>query len=266
MEKYVQVDGLRTRYLEEGHGPAVVLLHGASLGSSAEVWEELLPPLARAGFRAIAYDQPGFGLSDRPPSYTVSYRTAFILKFLDALRLERATLVGHSQAGSMAARVALEHPDRVERLVIVAAGSVLPPLGEGGAGEGQEGGDAEPTLEDTRKLLEANLFNKSLITPEVVAKRHRMSVGANFQSFCERRKVREPQKDAVPIWKRLGEIRVPLMMVYGTHDRGSAAKRCALLKEQQPKLRIEIVENAAHLLMWDAKEVFLEKLLGFARG
>lgn len=270
MEKSIQVDGLKIRYLEEGAGPAVILLHGASLGSSADVYEATLPSLARGGVRGIAYDQPGFGLSDRPRDYTVAYRTAFIVKLMDALGIQRASLIGHSQAGGMVVRVALENPQRVDRIVVVASGSLLPTLpdqgGKAGAGEGQEGGDRPPTPEDTRKLLEGNLFNKSLITPEVLEKRHRLSIGPNLQSFLERSKAREPQKDTVPLWQRLKEVPVPLLLLYGTHDRGSAAKRCALLKQKEPELRIELIENAAHLLMWDARETFNEKVVQFLSG
>lgn len=267
MEKSVLVDSLRIRYLEEGAGRPVIFLHGASLGSSADVYEETLPAFARAGLRAIAYDQPGFGLSDRPKDYTVSYRTGFILKFMDALGIERASLVGHSQAGGMVVRVALDHPRRADSVVVVASGSLLPRLpdqsGGTGAAEGQEGGDSPPTLDDTRKLLEGNLFNKSLITPAVLEKRHRMSTGKNFESFVERSKAREPQRDTAPLWQRLTEVSVPLFLLYGTHDRGSAAKRCALLKEKEPGLKIELIDNAAHLLMCDAREAFNRKVSDF---
>ena len=75
-DKFVQIDGLKTRYIEDGAGPAVILLHGASLGSSADVFERNLKPLAAAGVRAIAYDQPGFGLTDNPSDYSVAYRTS----------------------------------------------------------------------------------------------------------------------------------------------------------------------------------------------
>ncbi len=60
MENYIKVDGLKTRYLEEGTGPAVVFLHGASLGSSADVYQDTLERLAKGGYRAIAFDQPGY--------------------------------------------------------------------------------------------------------------------------------------------------------------------------------------------------------------
>jgi pimeloyl-ACP methyl ester carboxylesterase len=63
-ENFIEVQGLRIRTLEEGSGPALLLLHGASLGSSADVWAGNLSDLAARGLRVIACDQPGFGLSD----------------------------------------------------------------------------------------------------------------------------------------------------------------------------------------------------------
>ena len=65
-DKFVTVDGLKLRYIEEGSGPSVLFLHGASLGSSADVFRRNLGPFAQAGFRAVAFDYPGFGLSDVP--------------------------------------------------------------------------------------------------------------------------------------------------------------------------------------------------------
>jgi len=182
---------------------------------------------------------------------------------MDSLGIERASLIGHSQAGGMVVRVALDHPKRVNSVVVVGSGSLLPPLpdqgGKGGGGEGQEGSDKPPTLEDTRKLLESNLYNKSLITSEVLERRHRMSVGQNFESFIERSKVREPQTERTPLWQRLKEVSVPLLLLYGANDRGSAAKRCALLKEREPANKIELIENAGHLLMWGCRLILTAK-------
>ena len=79
MENYFVVDGLNTRYLEEGVGPVVLLLHGASLGSSLEVYENNIPVFAKAGMRTIAFDLPGYGLTDNPKDYKSSYGSEFIL-------------------------------------------------------------------------------------------------------------------------------------------------------------------------------------------
>src|SRR5262247_3350676 len=139
--KYIQVDGLKTRYIEDGAGPAAILLHGASLGSSADVFERNLKPLASAGVRAIAYDQPGFGLTDNPTDYSVAYRRRFIMMFMDALGLQSAAMVGHSQAGNMAVANAFEHPKRISKIMILGTGSLLPPLPEGQkAARGPRGG------------------------------------------------------------------------------------------------------------------------------
>jgi len=84
-DRFVTVDGLRLRYLERGSGPAIILLHGASLGSSADVFARNLEPLAAGGFRVIAFDQPGFGLSDTPADHGLAYRQQSILGLMDAL-------------------------------------------------------------------------------------------------------------------------------------------------------------------------------------
>ncbi|OGQ78437.1 MAG: hypothetical protein A3F90_04820 [Deltaproteobacteria bacterium RIFCSPLOWO2_12_FULL_60_19] len=256
-ERLIKVDGLKTRYLEEGSGPEVLLLHGASLGSSADVWERNLAPLASHRLRAVAFDQPGFGLTDNPKDYSVAYRRRFILQFMDTLGIRKAHLVGHSQAGGMAVGLAFDHTDRIGKVVVLATGSVLPPLpegGKGGPGEGEEGGASEPTPAETRALLEQNLFNHSLITAEVFEKRHRMSVGKNFQAFLERAKAPRSggRKDNVPIWERLHQLPVPLLMLYGKQDRGSAAARAALLKERFPTLNLHLLDRCKHLAQWDA--------------
>ena len=211
MEREVTVDGLRIRYLEEGSGMPVIMLHGASLGSSADVFERHLGPLSDAGFRAVAYDQPGFGLSDAAEDYTLAYRTGFLPRFMSAIDAEQAALIGHSQAGGIVVETALDHPDRVAKVLVVCSGSLLqglpgfsPP-----AHTGSEATDAPPTLEDSRKLLESNLYHKELITPEVLEKRHSLSLGRNLETFLERQRVVEPKRTGPRLWERLMEVRAP---------------------------------------------------------
>ena len=263
VEKSVQVDGLKIRYLEEGKGPEVLLLHGASLGSSADVWERNLAPLASHGLKTIAFDQPGFGLSDCPRDYSVAYRRGFILQLMEALEINKSHLVGHSQAGGMAVSLALDHPQRVSKVIVMGTGSLLPPLPgaskKTGPMEGQEGTASEPSLEDSRALLEHNLFDHSLITPDVLEKRHRMSVGKNFQAFLERNRTTQKGggKESVPLWQRLDQLSVPLLLIYGQNDRGSAAKRAALAKERYPNLNLHMLDRCKHLVQWDAASEFV---------
>jgi 4,5:9,10-diseco-3-hydroxy-5,9,17-trioxoandrosta-1(10),2-diene-4-oate hydrolase len=270
-DKFVQVDGLKTRYIEEGGGPAVLLLHGASLGSSADVFERNLSPLANAGVRVIAYDQPGFGLTDNPKDYSVGYRRRFIMMFLDALGLQRAALIGHSQAGSMAVSLAFEHPERIYKVMILGTGSLLPPLPQDQKGtaprEGEEGAASEPTPEQTRALLEHNLFNHELITSEVLATRQGMSTGKNFEAFVKRSQAAAASgaKDARPMWQRLPELPCPLLLIFGRNDRGNAYQRAAMLKESYPQLDLHVVDHCKHLIQWDAMEEFHRLAKDFLR-
>jgi 4,5:9,10-diseco-3-hydroxy-5,9,17-trioxoandrosta-1(10),2-diene-4-oate hydrolase len=269
--KYVQVDGLKTRYIEDGTGPAAILLHGASLGSSADVFERNLKPLANAGVRAIAYDQPGFGLTDNPTDYSVAYRRRFIMMFMDALDLHNASLVGHSQAGNMAVANSFEHPKRIAKIMILGTGSLLPPLPEGqrqaaGAREGEEGTASEPTLKDTRALLEHNLFNHELITPAVLEQRQHLSVGKNFEAFLKRSGASQGgggAKDAKPMWQRLVELPCPLLLMFGKNDRGNAFERATLLKEKYPQLDLHVIDRCKHLVQWDAAEEFHKRAAEF---
>jgi len=153
-ERTLRVGGLNVRYLEEGQGAPVLLLHGASLGSSADVWTRNMAPLAAHGLRVIAPDLPGFGGTDNPTDQSLAYRRRFVLALMDALELKRAALVGHSQAGRIALELALHETPRIAKVVVLCTGSLLPPLEDAPSSEGDEGSAAEPTLADARALLE----------------------------------------------------------------------------------------------------------------
>jgi len=258
-ERALRVDGLAVRCLEEGEGAPVVLLHGASLGSSADVWARNLPALAARGLRVIAPDLPGFGRTDNPADHSLGYRRRFVLALMDALELKRAAIVGHSQAGRIAVELAFGETPRIAKIVVLGTGSLLPPLEDAASADGDEGTAAEPTLADARALLEHNLYNKALITDEAVALRHRMSVGKNFAGFVARKQAKsDGGKGGEPLWQRLSQCPVPLLMLYGEHDRAQAAKRVARAKAMYPQLDVRLLPRAAHLAQWDAAEAFTE--------
>jgi 2-hydroxy-6-oxonona-2,4-dienedioate hydrolase len=271
LENFVEVEGLRIRYLEQGAGPAVLLLHGASLGSSAEVWTDSIAAFAKHGLRAIALDLPGFGLSDNPEDHSVAYRQHFVLAFMDALGLNRASLIGHSQAGAIAVNLAFAEPQRVAKVVVLGTGSLLPPQPgaekQQGPREGDEGGATEPTLEETRKLLEHNLFNHALITPAILQTRQRMSIGKNFEAFIARKEAPgiKAAKAATPLWRRLVELPAPLLLLYGKQDRASAGDRAVLAKQEYPGLKLHVLDRCKHLVQWDAAQEFVELSTKFLR-
>jgi 2-hydroxy-6-oxonona-2,4-dienedioate hydrolase len=269
-DKFVTVDGLKIRYLEEGSGVPALLLHGASLGSSADVFRRNLSALGAAGIRAIAFDLPGFGKSDPTDDLGAKARKAIILKFMDALKLDKAALIAHSASGNAAVAIALEQPGRVSHLVILGTGSLLPPLETDGAKVGGREGAAqarleermvtkEPTLDDTRALLEANLFHKELITDDELQLRHQNSIGPCFEQFVRRHEAAGEGGGGgkgVPAWQRYNELKMPLLLIYGREDRGRAAERVELLKQRYPGINLHVAEGCKHLVPWDAAEMF----------
>jgi pimeloyl-ACP methyl ester carboxylesterase len=271
-DKFVQAGDFRIRYIEAGEGPVVLLFHGASLGSSADVFRRNLGPLAAGGFRVIAFDFPGFGLSDYTEDGSVALKKKVTIAFMDALGIDNAAMVGHSQAGNIAVGLAFETPERVTHVVALGTGSLLPPL-DGGAGKKEGAAQArlesrmartEPTVEDTRKLLEANLFHHELITDAELALRHSRSTGQCFKAFCARQemaeaakaKPKDDKKPSIPLWQRLSDVKQPLLMIYGREDRARAADRLQLLKEKEPGLNMHQAEGCKHLVPWDAADMF----------
>ena len=263
-DKFVTVDGLRLRYIEQGSGPSVLFLHGASLGSSADVFLRNLGPFAKAGLRAVAFDLPVFGLSDVPAKQSVPQQRNSISKFIDAAGLGKTALIAHSRSGGFAVQLALEDPGRYSHVIILGTGSLLPPQTEEQVGKyeavqarvDKEMAQKEPTIEDARKLLQADTFNHSLISDEDVAMRHSRMIGRNFKAHQERQHqdapAGAPAKPSKPLWQRLTELKMPLLMIFGREDRAHAGERAELLKRMHPEINLHIVNGCKHMVHWDA--------------
>ncbi|MSP41628.1 MAG: alpha/beta fold hydrolase [Deltaproteobacteria bacterium] len=262
-DRFVTVDGLKLRYIEEGSGPSVLFLHGASLGSSADVFLRNLGPFAKAGFRTVAFDYPGFGRSEIPAAQSTAQQRDSIPKFIDAAGLGKTALIAHSRSGGFAMQLALKDPSRYSHVIILGTGTLLPLQTEAQVGKyeavqarvDKEMAQEEPTLEDARKLLQADTFNHSLISDEDIALRHRSMIGGNFKAHQDRQSHEAPAGGGAaskPLYERLDELKMPLLMIFGREDRAHAGERAELLKKQQPNINLHIVNGCKHMVHWDA--------------
>lgn len=136
LSRHVQAGGLRTHYLEAGTGkpgaPPLVLIHGGGAGAdSIGNWSSTIPAFAR-DFRVIALDMVGFGGSAKPApasfEYSQAARVAHLRDVLDALAIPRAAFIGNSMGGCTALGLAVEHPARVERLVLMGSAGLTTSL------------------------------------------------------------------------------------------------------------------------------------------
>lgn len=133
--KFVDVDGVPTRYYDYGQGDPIVLVHGGGMGgaSTANNWSRNIPGLAER-FRVIAVDRLAQGMTGNPrddADFTNQGAATHLYQFIQTLQLGPVHLVGHSSGGGIAFYMALEHPDIVKTLTVLSAGPQMPPAGEG---------------------------------------------------------------------------------------------------------------------------------------
>ncbi len=177
----VRIDcgGLGVNVHDQGSGRPVVLIHGSGPGVSAWAnWRLVVPSLAKE-FRVIAPDMAGFGYTDRPAGFTYS-KAAWIKQVIDvfdALGLEKADLVGNSFGGAIALATAIQHPNRVGRLVLMGSVGLSFPI--------THGLDAvwgyTPSFDTMRALLDIFAYDRSLVNDELAELRYRASIQPGFQ-------------------------------------------------------------------------------------
>ncbi len=217
--RFVTVAGTRLRYIETGTGPPVVLLHG--LGASMYAWRKNLQPIAAAGFRVVAFDNRGFGESDKPATgYDNAAYADLLCAFLDSLRISEAVLVGHSMGGAIAAEVAIRYPHRVRGLVLIDAaglGARLPLLFHiarwpvlGALALGVRGRGL------TERILKSTYADPSKVTPEDVDQYY-APVAQPGYGRAVRAVLRDFRFDALR--GRLQQIATPTLVLWGEEDR-----------------------------------------------
>ncbi len=207
--KYVDVDGIRTRYFEGGEGEVMVLIHGGAFGStssSAIVWMPIFASLA-SHFHVYSVDKLGMGLTDNPASdsgYSMQATLDHIYRFLETLGLENLHLVGHSRGGLPVANIAVNHPEMVKTLTIFDSNTLAledpPPHSPNLSPPGPI-----PTKESIRKSLmsSSSTFHKDYVTDEYVeaqleaaleGREKNRAVAVRFDALRKRFIERNPEK------------------------------------------------------------------------
>jgi pimeloyl-ACP methyl ester carboxylesterase len=246
---------------ELGSGPAVVLLHAGV--ADRTMWAEHLQPLAAAGFRAVAIDLPGFG--EAPAAHVVQAPWTDVLATMDALAIERASLVGNSYGGGVALSVAAVAPERVAALALVSAPAPgLEPSAELEAV--WEAEDAALQRGDVDAAVDAVLDAWTLPggSPEV-----RDRVAAMHRRAVVRQAAASPVPDAPDPAEEpaaLASLTAPALVMVGEHDMHDFHAGAEALVRALPHARQAIVEGAGHLAPLERPETFRALLLAFLRS
>jgi triacylglycerol lipase len=252
------VFGQKIRYVEAGTGPAVVLLHG--LGGDSANWAFNTPALAQK-HRVIVPDQVGFGDSDKPLiNYRVATYVDFLDKFLEDLKVERATLVGNSMGGWIAASYALKHPAKVERLVLVDAAGFAPPKEFDLAALSGLNPSTRAGMKQLAGMVFFNpLFKTDAAVDMLLAQRLSAGDGYTIQSLVESIHRGEDMLDG-----RLGAIKQPVLIVWGREDGlTTLAREGERFRKEIPHAQFLVFDNCGHVPQVEKAAEFNAAVLKF---
>ncbi|MEK6334264.1 MAG: alpha/beta hydrolase [Acidobacteriota bacterium] len=270
---FTRVGGVRIHYQDAGdeNAPALILIHGFI--SSNLIWSDVFLPLAEAGFRVIAPDLPGYGYSDKPADgrYTINSQAHAVIRLMDRLGIEKATIVGASYGGAIAASIALDNPERVERLVLVGTVSSdepkkklllrlsrLPLVGD----------IVTPLFLSSRWILRKRTeqvyrrIGKPLDEHKLEARHHLLAT-----SNVHRAMIRTARRwNANRIQREAALIRQPTMLVWGDTDTHIPISEAYQLRDAIPNSSLFIFHNCGHLPPTERPEGFVKLVAGFCQA
>jgi pimeloyl-ACP methyl ester carboxylesterase len=250
---------VRLAYEVHGEGQPVLLIHGWGYGRWG--WEPVVEPLA-ARYQVVTFDNRGVGDSDVPPGpYTAADMAEDAVAVLDAAGLRTAHVVGTSLGGMIAQEVALDFPDRVDRLVLACTtpgGPSAHPMPEQTVRLMQEAQSLEPQVA-LRRFVENALASaasaelvdriyalRSAQRPDPAGWHAQGAAGAGFDAY-----------------DRLGAIAAPTLVLHGTADGVVDARNSELLAERIPDAQLQWFEGGGHLFFWEQPERFVDVVTEF---
>ncbi|WP_290062920.1 alpha/beta fold hydrolase [Amycolatopsis solani] len=262
--RYVDVplDGepVRTRVLQAGAGPDLVLLHGT--GGHLEAYARDLAGLAR-DFRVTVYDMVGHGWSDPPDRpYTIDVLSAHLVSLLDTLGIGRAHLSGESLGGWVGAWTAAHHPDRVDRLVLNTPGNIAnKPEVMARMRDSTMAAVLDPSDETVRRRVEFLFHHKEMVTDELVNLRRRVYSRPGFvQAIGNTLVLQDPavRKDFAwdPEW--VSRVTAPTLLLWTSHAPTGGLDEAELLLDWLPDARLHVIDDAGHWPQWEKVGEFLD--------
>jgi pimeloyl-ACP methyl ester carboxylesterase len=269
----VLVHDHRIAYLDVGTGPPVILIHG--FGGSMWQWEYQQHALSQ-GLRVLTLDLPGAGLSDKPAiDYRPDEMLDFFVGFMDSVKIPQATLVGNSMGAGLAVGMALTHPTRVAKLVLVdglpqhvmaklTSPSVRRALETRAPSWFVSFGNMLFGGLMTESILREIVHDPALLTPAVIERsnRNRQRPGLIKPIMTVR--------DNLPLWEsgfatRLGEITHPTLVLWGEEDRVFPVAVGEELHQIIKGSRFIRIPNAGHIPQWERPDVVNQELITFIR-
>lgn len=270
---FVNVDGARVHYQEFGDAahPPMVLIHGYT--ASAYVWRTVAPMLADAGFRVFAVDLMGFGFSEKPRwfEYSITSQARMVTRFMDRLGIGKAVVIGSSYGGAVAATIALDYAERVEKLVLVDAvcndeiknhpilrlasipgvgEAIIPFLADAKAFHRHR---MKQTLSPANYDLISEERVDSIVRPLAAADAHHSLLATSRNWHAER------------ITYDANLINQQTLIIWGEDDRVTPLRDAYRLHDSILHSRLIVLKNCGHVPMEERSEMFTDLVAEFCR-
>jgi pimeloyl-ACP methyl ester carboxylesterase len=234
---YVRVGQHSIYYEARGSGDPLLLIHG--LSGSGRWWARNVDSLSER-HRVYVVDLAGFGRSRSAPRIRLHDTAAFLRRWMDAVQIERASIVGHSMGGAIAATLAADHPDRVDRLIAVNAAALMANRRDlvFRFGSGRVIASLSPSF------LPVLMADSLRAGPFSLLGAARDVLNADLRT-------------------KLGQISVPTLVVWGANDRLLPVTLGQQLSQAIPDARLTVIPRAGHNPMWDQPEAFNTTVINF---
>jgi pimeloyl-ACP methyl ester carboxylesterase len=264
---FVTAGGIRTHYHDAGQGDPVVLLHGSGPGVSAWAnWQHTIPALAQT-MRVLAFDLVGYGATERPGDIRYSLRswTDHVWAFLDALGLDRVSVIGNSLGGRLALQMAEDDPGRLRRMVL---------MGSPGVGMSVTDGlkalrGYEPSPENMRALLtDYFAVDKSIITDDLVRIRYEASAAPGAHE-AYRLMYFDPRHDGSNLGiteEQARAVTVPALLVHGREDKVVPPEVSWTMLGLLPDADLHVFARCGHWTQIERADEFNALVAGFLGG
>jgi 2-hydroxy-6-oxonona-2,4-dienedioate hydrolase len=284
-EKWIDVDGVRTRYFEAGEGERIVFIHGVQMGSSdgsssARSWDLNFPVLAR-GHHCISLDRLGQGHTDNPKTdadYTMHASVQHVIAFLDKLGKKPYHLVGHSRGGYIVTRITMERPDLVETCICVSSGTLSPGTTRTHIMT-RNRPQPETTRESIRWYLEAYSCNPAIVTEAWIDDALTSGKAEKNQAAVAKMKGGLMRKQFTPqLERQTAETRrwliekgmpCPTLIVWGRNDPGAefeaGMQLVELFMKHQRETEMRVFNRSGHFVYREHPAAFNRMLDAWVR-
>lgn len=258
---FAKVGPLNLHYHEAGEGEPLLMLHGAGPGAGG--WSNYRRNIDHfaANRRVIVPDMLGFARSDKPTEIEggmFAFHTKAVVDLLDSLGIDQVDLIGNSMGGGIGIKLALDHPERVRRLVLMGPATFMPMLSPGPS-EGMkrifEYYEAPgPSFEKLKAFLHVMVYNPADLTDDLIQERYQASIHPDLIANPPLSRTRKVVIE--PIWKDLAGVAQRTLLIWGRDDRTIQLDNAFLPLKLMQDVRLHVFGNCGHWAQWEKADEF----------